>query len=943
MSAIKLYFCQFHEDEPTTIRVHRDLMTLMDEWEQCDQASVVGLVHVGFVRPKVQKIPPILKYKGQVLSTSAAKWALPLDYRCSHSVVFELDVSNKKIPIHLVVEGFGYQAEEPGGMAIIEQSLISSSNTEMTIVNAALVILKDTKKPLNKEEIYANIVEQELYQFGAKKPVSVLGVELNRYCGGTDYSNPAEEPLFGKTHDGKFYSLDNAPRDYEDWLVDLEYEEPELLTELIPYGISNEQSYLSSAHKLERRCRDKIDMFRYQVMYRRIDSNNIEEFLKILPESIRRVDLSLLGLTVRILNVLKLQSISCLADLDGISLGSMMRWPNFGRKSANDIHNIISSEIEVLMDQVSMVSMELGVIESNSEVVVEEGEDYVIEKISAKPLKEHFENALSQLKEKHREVIEHRTGYHGRTKTLEEVGCLIGVTRERVRQIQKKYVEKIIEREFWDDCIAIKIGQMLIDRNEPLYLEMLEVEDKWFAGFMGNYSNLAAIIEMFSEAEIRIIKINGANIVTRIKKDDWETGISQFRISLKDKAADGNWTRSDINMTFKSFLTGYGAEELLSLLWDQFSDSLQFSGESDENKLLGFGRTAEAAVRAVLVQAEKPLHYSEIAMRASAILGKAVDERRAHGAAPTQGGLLYGRGVYGLAHFNPVSERMCKNIILVVVQKIYDGPLNKQWHCNEIIAQLKAQFPALPGELDHYVLNIILGDSEKLVYLNRMVWARADSEQKIGDRIDMADAYVKILEDAGGPLKGSELRQRLQNIRGLGDTVQLQPNEYMLQIGPDFWGLLERDVKGSQESIAKTLDALYLYLKKERRGIHVTEVDAFLNANDLSENSPVPYALLNLSQRDDRFHLAKAMFLGLTEWDGSMGRLNFSQGIRKVLADMGVPMGIAEITVKLEEVVGLRLDQPISNLLITQGGVYNPQTKKWFRKIESPSSDLSLD
>lgn len=930
MSAIKLYFCQFHEDEPTTITVHRDLATLMNEWQQCDQSSVVGLVHVGFVRPKVQKIPPILKYKGQVLSTSAAKWSLPLDYRCSHSVVFEIDISSKKMPIHLVVEGFGYQAEEPGGMAVIENTQISANNSEMTIANAALEILKDTKKPQNKEEIYANIVEQGLYQFGAKKPVSVLGVELNRYTAGTEYSNPADEPIFGKTHDDKFYSLDNAPRDYKDWLVDLEYEMPELLTELIPYGISNEHSYLATAHKLERRNRDKIDMFRYQVMYRRIDTSNIEEFLKILPESIRRVDLSLLGLTARIMNVLKLQSITCLADLDGLSLLEMMRWPNFGRKSANDIHDIISSEIEVLMDQVSMVSMELGAIESNSEEIVEEDDDnYVIEKISAKPLKEHFENALAQLKDRDRKIIEHRTGYHGEVKTLEEVGKLFGVTRERIRQLQKKYVEKIIEREFWDDCIAIKIGQMLIERNEPLYLEMLEIEDKWFAGFMGNYSNLAAIIEMFSEAEIRIIKINGANVVTRIKQDDWDTGIGQFRISLKDKASDGSWTRSDINMTFKSFLTGYGAEELTSLLWDQFSDSLQFSGDSDDSKLLGFGRTAEAAVRAVLVQAEKPLHYSEIAIRATAVLGKPVDDRRAHGAAPSQGGLLYGRGIYGLDHFNPVSERMCKNIILVVVQKIYDGPLNKQWHCNEIIAQLKAQFPALPEELDHYILNIILGGSEKLVYLNRMVWARSDSDQKIGDRIDIADAYVKILEDAGGPLKGSELRQRLQSVRGLGDIVQLQPNEHMLQIGKDYWGLLDRDVGGDEKGNANILDCLFDYLSTEQKGIHVTEVEGFLKDSQLFDNSPSSYALLNLAQRDDRFHLVKAMFLGLSEWDGDVRRLNYSQAVKKLYETMTAPLSLAQIRLRVEEFTGLDVDNVVTGLLINQGFVYNSDSKLW--------------
>jgi len=44
---------------------------------------------------------------------------------------------------------------------------------------------------------------------------------------------------------------------------------------------------------------------------------------------------------------------------------------------------------------------------------------------------------LEQLTDQQREVVEHRYGLHGHgRRTLEEVGCLLGVTRERVRQIQ---------------------------------------------------------------------------------------------------------------------------------------------------------------------------------------------------------------------------------------------------------------------------------------------------------------------------------------------------------------------------------------------------------------------------------------------------------------------------------------------------------------------------
>ncbi len=63
----------------------------------------------------------------------------------------------------------------------------------------------------------------------------------------------------------------------------------------------------------------------------------------------------------------------------------------------------------------------------------------------------HLETWLVTLNEKQRAVIEHRFGLHGNeTATLEEVGDIIGVTRERVRQIQLEALKKLrrsLERE----------------------------------------------------------------------------------------------------------------------------------------------------------------------------------------------------------------------------------------------------------------------------------------------------------------------------------------------------------------------------------------------------------------------------------------------------------------------------------------------------------------
>lgn len=62
--------------------------------------------------------------------------------------------------------------------------------------------------------------------------------------------------------------------------------------------------------------------------------------------------------------------------------------------------------------------------------------------IYMKELTEELLNTTSLL-EKEREVIKYRFGFYGKTYTLEEVGKIYGVTRERVRQIEARALRKV--------------------------------------------------------------------------------------------------------------------------------------------------------------------------------------------------------------------------------------------------------------------------------------------------------------------------------------------------------------------------------------------------------------------------------------------------------------------------------------------------------------------
>jgi len=91
--------------------------------------------------------------------------------------------------------------------------------------------------------------------------------------------------------------------------------------------------------------------------------------------------------------------------------------------------------------------------------------DFVEDELAESPLdatalslrREHIDYALAALPERERRVIELRFGLHGgQPRTLDEVGRTLGVTRERIRQIETtalKTLASLPEAQRLNDCV----------------------------------------------------------------------------------------------------------------------------------------------------------------------------------------------------------------------------------------------------------------------------------------------------------------------------------------------------------------------------------------------------------------------------------------------------------------------------------------------------------
>ena len=290
-------------------------------------------------------------------------------------------------------------------------------------------------------------------------------------------------------------------------------------------------------------------------------------------------------------------------------------------------------------------------------------------------------------REREREIISRRFGLYDRKETLEQIGDLLGITRERVRQLEKAILIRLkINGEEGDEAIG-GVEKVLVRHLSEM-------------GNAARLTNLARAIN--PEADERFISKVGfmAELSSRLtilnENDTYYQGVA-----LKDSFADDKALKTAVDNTVKT-IKAHGValdgEALFGLVSGYNKPSEVISVASLSKKLAELRgmwglvkwpsvnpKNIRDKIYVILKDGEKPMHFSDIAksikdsdfkrknVTTQAIHNELIKDRRF---------VLIGRGIYALKEWG-YKRGTVSEVIADILQKA-DGPM----HRDEIVKQV---------------------------------------------------------------------------------------------------------------------------------------------------------------------------------------------------------------------------------------------------------------
>lgn len=222
------------------------------------------------------------------------------------------------------------------------------------------------------------------------------------------------------------------------------------------------------------------------------------KFPSFLLEKIENFDFS-----SRALNIFKELNIKYLGDLvSGIDKYQILSIPSSGKKTLGEITGFLKKnnlDFEIFPFWNSLNNKELIIKKFNQNKIVNNTKN--IDEIILNQIKKKSDNSIEKFERK-KDILFNRFAINGSFLTLEEIAKKYNITRERVRQIQKKFSNQIkTDVSFLDKILKLK---RFIHQNTPISEKVLGdllIKEKYFSTYK-NFNSLQSIIQSFTNFDL---------------------------------------------------------------------------------------------------------------------------------------------------------------------------------------------------------------------------------------------------------------------------------------------------------------------------------------------------------------------------------------------------------------------------------------------------------
>jgi len=499
-------------------------------------------------------------------------------------------------------------------------------------------------------------------------------------------------------------------------------------------------------------------------------------FLGEVPAEFMQLCLDEIELPARMQTFVQREDISTIAELFGRSKADLIGQPNFGRRSLSATIDAVRSHIEEARTPFIAPSFLVA-----------------------------WRAELARLEPTLRFVLSRRAGTASDPETLDDLGQMLGVTREWVRQIELDGIEALGFRRRWLGAVEMRIEAVLAGGRTATLAALLQ--DPWWAGLESHLHVLAYILKRLFSSRYSVIGFGEARMLSAASQEAFD--IAWTEVIEKVRALEYPVSRAAIESVVTE-LTGPLGTAAAACFFKRLEEYLHF-GEDEQRTVLAFGRNKRAEVLAVLRESPSPIPVAEL----YAAVGRC--------AVPDEV-LFFGRGIVGLRQHFPDFEGWQANLVPRCIEIMRRGGPTRQWSVLELRDTLADQVE-VPVWLGHWHLAGLLRTSGEVQDLGRLRVALPDGQGEI-ERIHFAEHLVEVLEDARTSLSIEDIAQRARKRTDIPESTLRMAllRRPFVKLDVDLYGLLERDVPGGAEAIAQAVDCVLDLLASLQRPVQMTEI-----------------------------------------------------------------------------------------------------------------------